>query len=715
MTAPAPPRNLEADSIPAELRALPQWLVWRREPDPKRPGETTKVPYRARQPRVRASSTDPATWAPFDVARQAVENDASLAGVGFAVSEECGIVGVDLDHAINDRGALEPWASEIVALLESYTEVTPSGRGLRIFAEGKLPEGRRKKGDIEAYDGKRFLTVTGDWFPDTPTRIEYRAAELAVMHAKFLPDERVPVLVEVPPVGNGDAQSFPDDVILERARHAASGAKFRLLFDHGDTVGHPSRSEADLFLASLLSRAGADAATVDRLFRRSQLWRPKWDERHGAQTYGASTIARALSGTNEPSRNTKGAVRALELEVGPRHSLAELFADPELLKPPATAVARIAWQARLTMLAALEKRGKSTFLCYCAARKSRGETCLGETMLVGAVLLVWLEEHLADVVLRLKHFGAEPARVYLVPRLASTTVPERVAEIRAHARAVDADVVMIDSLIRLTEGVVSDATQSAQMHPVVQALATAAHEDDTAYVLTHHMKKDGSGYRDSSAIGAAVDMIAEMTVPDETGDPTRRQVKLRGRFPARDFEYRYNGDELLLANRDDLSIDMQIRDIMSLFPGISLRGIRERSPGRAAAVDAAVKHLTDRGLIVDRGNGKGHRYYVLEKTPESPNSLADKGGHGLLVRPEAPSALGTAVAKSLWDNAGHGADTIRATVGDPRCVPVSPLRGTDTGHATPEVGSAALGRGASGRDEATETAVKTAALSKESP
>ena len=38
-----------------------------------------------------------------------------------------------------------------------------------------------------------------------------------------------------------------------------------------------------------------DAAQIDRLFRRSGLMRAKWDEQHGEQTYGATTIAKALA------------------------------------------------------------------------------------------------------------------------------------------------------------------------------------------------------------------------------------------------------------------------------------------------------------------------------------------------------------------------------------------------------------------------------------
>ena len=51
-----------AVTVPAELRALPRWVVWRREPDPKHPAKPHKVLYQARATQVKAKSTDPETW-----------------------------------------------------------------------------------------------------------------------------------------------------------------------------------------------------------------------------------------------------------------------------------------------------------------------------------------------------------------------------------------------------------------------------------------------------------------------------------------------------------------------------------------------------------------------------------------------------------------------------------------------------------------------------
>ncbi len=87
--------------------------------------------------------------------------------------------------------------------------------------------------------------------------------------------------------------------LIERAKRARNGEAFTRLWN-GDVSGYESHSEADLALCRrLVFWTGGDAAEVDRLFRRSKLMRPKWDERHGDRTYGKRTIDKALEGATE--------------------------------------------------------------------------------------------------------------------------------------------------------------------------------------------------------------------------------------------------------------------------------------------------------------------------------------------------------------------------------------------------------------------------------
>ena len=289
---------IKTDAIPQALKAIDQWVVWRSEERPtSRTGELkiTKVPYQVTG--AKASSTNPTTWTTFERAVTAYRRGESFAGVGFVLTKEIGIVGVDLDHCRDaETAAIEPWAQAIVDRLDSYTEITPSQRGLRIFMYGRLPSHGRKKGNIEMYDSGRFLTVTGLALGNEPWTIQHRQTELEAIHAElFGGSDDGNRKDRLPP----HPITLDDQELIERALRAGNGDNFRRLWE-GDTTDYASPSEADLALCSYLSFwTGGDAARIDGLLRKSGLYRDKWDERHGQQTYGAMTIGRALQGATE--------------------------------------------------------------------------------------------------------------------------------------------------------------------------------------------------------------------------------------------------------------------------------------------------------------------------------------------------------------------------------------------------------------------------------
>jgi putative DNA primase/helicase len=283
---------LSVDGIPAYLRAMPQWVCWQIKP-PKKPGDKFgKVPINPHTGGA-ASSTDAKTWSTFPEALARMEQE-KLPGVGI-VFAGTGEFGVDLDHCRDPKtGTLEPWATKIVEQLDTYTEISPSGTGLHLIGRGELPEGRRKNGQIEMYDRGRFFTVTGVALPGTRPEVADRTEAVAALHDEVFGTPQQKPSATGAPIGPGPED---DDKLIERASKTKSGAKFKALFG-GDTSGYPSQSEAELALCSLLSSiTNGDPRRVDRLFRRSGLFRDKWDERHGEFTYGELTIRKATSST----------------------------------------------------------------------------------------------------------------------------------------------------------------------------------------------------------------------------------------------------------------------------------------------------------------------------------------------------------------------------------------------------------------------------------
>jgi len=285
--------------IPAYLTSVDHWVCWRLE---NRKGEPTKVPIDPHSGR-RASSTDPTTWASYAEARRG-EGRFRARGVGYVFTAEAGIVGVDLDHCRDAQtGAIEEWAQEIVDELGSYSEFSPSGTGVHVFCRAALPPGGRKRGGIEMYSEGRFFTITGQHLDGTPITLEERTAELAELHARIFakPKEDAPSNGrDGNPSSLAGTVDLADGDLIEKARRAKNGATFWSLWN-GDTSAHSGDdSVADLALCCHLAFWTAkDPARIDRLFRRSGLFREKWDARRGAESYGERTIRTAIEHTSE--------------------------------------------------------------------------------------------------------------------------------------------------------------------------------------------------------------------------------------------------------------------------------------------------------------------------------------------------------------------------------------------------------------------------------
>ncbi len=306
-----------SDNFPRELRDLAQWVVWRFE---TRQGQDkpTKVLYNLATGQ-RADSTNPATWGTFDNA-SATFTRGGYAGVGFVVTADDPYVGVDLDGCIVD-GQLTDNARRWVDLLSSYTEITPSGKGLRIWVRAVKPGERCKnpKLGVEIYETDRFFTVTGNHLEGTPAAVQSRQKAFTAFYNELFPQEQ-PAPASRPtlqPVS--DAIPQDDQELLHKMFNARNGAAVRALW-MGDKLGYigpdgqPDESAADLALCNHLAFwTGCDAQRMDRLFRQSGLMRPKWDRRaRQGETYGQGTIARAIANTSEtydPNRrrdNTSG-------------------------------------------------------------------------------------------------------------------------------------------------------------------------------------------------------------------------------------------------------------------------------------------------------------------------------------------------------------------------------------------------------------------------
>lgn len=278
--------------IPDELKALRQWVCYRIE---DRDGTPTKMPYRTdKAGRGNAKTNNPATWHTFDeVVEAAAKSKNRFNGIGFVLSEADPYVFIDLDHVVTD-GEIEPWAREIIEQVGSYAEFSQSGNGVHIIARAKKPGPRcrtAKHPKFEIYSDRRLVVFTGKLLPGAIAEIRDAEEAVAVIYRSVFGDSPENDMPPKERVKNARPNGMSDPVLIQRALSAPNGEKFRRLWNGDIGDYNNDRSAADMSLCNRLAYwTDKDPARMDRLFRESGLMRPKWDEMHGAKTYGQKTI-----------------------------------------------------------------------------------------------------------------------------------------------------------------------------------------------------------------------------------------------------------------------------------------------------------------------------------------------------------------------------------------------------------------------------------------
>lgn len=183
LSATEPPvHDINLEGIPEGLTRETRWVCWEWKWNGKK---WDKLPM---QPNCRPGSTaDVSTWSDFPTVVDAAGRHGF--GLGFVFSGD-GLIGIDIDDCRDpESGTLQPWAREIVELLNTYGEVSPSGTGVKLFVRGELPDGFRKQhprpdgfGAVEIFCTGRYFTVTGQRLPRTPDDIQDRSREVLQLY-----------------------------------------------------------------------------------------------------------------------------------------------------------------------------------------------------------------------------------------------------------------------------------------------------------------------------------------------------------------------------------------------------------------------------------------------------------------------------------------------------------------------------------------------------
>lgn len=569
-----PPRP---ENIPEELKALPQWVVWRWVFDAAR-GEWTKPPFDPKTGR-RASHSDSNTWSDFETAIAAY-GSGGFDGIGFVLTENDPYTAWDWDKSRDPQtGLIRPFVRRCLARLQGYAETSPSGSGIRVIVKARLPEGRRRRSRFEVYDRLRYITLTGHTLEPVLTEIPNRQAEVEALHAELF---------------------GPDGKLIEEIFTGKHGEELARLWD-GDTGDYDhDESRADLALCNRLrGLVGADPARIDRLFRLSCLYRRKWDEVHSGdgRTYGEMTIEKALA---ESSSDATGDEPPRVLQVIDALDIP----DPG---PTRWVIQGVLPEGYLLLLAGRPKMGKTTLLISLIAAVAAGLAFADLPTGRRKVLALLAEDDEADVRRALEAAGLRTRGQVLLLTL-DGALP-RWEDLARTALERGCGVVIVDPqalLNRFRPGAAGYEDTYAALYEARRVLRQAG----LAAITTTHVAKGKSVIREitdvidaplgTTAYSAVADGVAAFGQHPQNSELRRllghgrKRVSFDLAFEFADGLYRPASATGVLS-----PLAREIYDTMRLQPsrGWTARQIREAFGRNNVDVQAALQQLREQGLV----------------------------------------------------------------------------------------------------------------------
>lgn len=295
----------------APLGNYNQFIIWKPVPAPD--GRTEKKPVNPHTGAVH-DPHDPSIWMD-PTSAIASANKYPNHGIGFVFADSDPFWFLDIDKCRPPDGG---WNQIAVDMCNRFAgcavEVSHSGTGLHIFGTGTPPEhgSKYKALNLEFYHRKRFVALTGNGAQgDASAMAPVGALEWLVNN--YFPPSSISINPDDWRDTPIDAWSGPDDddeliarMLASKSAGASFGGKASIaaLWDADEQIlgaNYPDQadrpydaSSADAALCAHLAWwTGHNCDRMDRLFRRSKLYREKWEKR---ADYRQKTVLKAVAG-----------------------------------------------------------------------------------------------------------------------------------------------------------------------------------------------------------------------------------------------------------------------------------------------------------------------------------------------------------------------------------------------------------------------------------
>lgn len=297
-------------NIPVEMMEADRWCIY--VLGDGQGHKRSKIPY-SPITRRKTATNKPWEWVSYETALNAYNNAPrpQNCGLGFFLGD--GFCCLDIDEI---QGGISTDNPEIDRAMyftnQTYTEVSQSGTGIHCFfkVDDEIPPHGSRGKKHELYSDGHFIAVTGNALGSS--QLAYLEADQFTELVKAYGLDRQDKPISSTVFDRGDRPTLSDEQVLSDMFNSKNGQAIRRLFYdgyHPDPVKNDDDSAKDMALCNQLAFFSfKNPEQMDRLFRQSALYRDKWDERHGGQTYADMTISEAVN-TPENERTPKKRIK----------------------------------------------------------------------------------------------------------------------------------------------------------------------------------------------------------------------------------------------------------------------------------------------------------------------------------------------------------------------------------------------------------------------
>lgn len=179
-----------------------------------------KRPYNA-ETKSRCDITNKINHNSFDFALNSAKKNPEFEGIGFVFgydeNRHYNYCGLDIDYCINEQGEIHPKALELIEILDTYTEISKSGKGIHCIFIAKKQGGICKNSKLdfckclELYDNGRYFALTGNIIRNKD--IEFRQEQCNRIYDMYFKQNEIKAPAITKEYKNGLNKSYGEDYL----------------------------------------------------------------------------------------------------------------------------------------------------------------------------------------------------------------------------------------------------------------------------------------------------------------------------------------------------------------------------------------------------------------------------------------------------------------------------------------------------------------------